>query len=665
MTIGEISPYYTTYNQDWNGQLDEMRISSIARSNDWLKTEYINQSSPPVFFSAQPDHTATGAPAIDTLNPIVGSVGAAVTIQGGGFGSTQGTSAVTFNGTVATVTNWSDAAVSVTVPAGATSGNVVVTVNGVASNGMPFTVYQPFGSGYQYRQALILDHRKVANSDQADFPVLITGTFPYLKSAGNSGEVQNFAGYDIVFASDPQGVSRLDHEIDTYDPTTGNVSFWVRIPTLSHNVDTLLYMFYGNAAITSSQENKPGVWKNGYVGVCHGGTASVLNVNCALGGTAANYGATAVAGQIEGGIATSAASAQYVDTGVLADGLTAFTLEAWVAPTNTSNGVILSNRNSTTGGNIFMQQSGSGNAAVGYSDGNYYFFRQSTTSLGTTGAYHQVVGTHAAGAVDSVTLYIDGAVPAGTSWYNYSGYPTDPVNSGASLRIGRDGKASSPSYYSGNADEIRVSNVVRSADWIATEYTNQTSPTGFIRPLAISSLTPNAAPIGSIIAIQGSGFGTLQSTSSVSFNGTLATPASWSENLITVKVPVGTTSGNVVVTSEGATSNGMPFTIATGGSQTGSVSLGSSSNSSIFGTPVTFTSTVSPSSATGTVTFMDGTFPLGTIILTSGTAVYSVSTLPVGAHSITSRYSGDSNFPPSTSSTVIQTVTNPTYQCSP
>jgi hypothetical protein len=81
-------------------------------------------------------------PAVITgLNPISGLVSTAVAITGGGFGTAQGTNSnVKFNGTTATPTNWSDAEIDVTVPAGATTGNIVVTVGGVASNGVNFTV---------------------------------------------------------------------------------------------------------------------------------------------------------------------------------------------------------------------------------------------------------------------------------------------------------------------------------------------------------------------------------------------------------------------------------------------------------------------------------------------------------------------------------------------
>src|SRR6202040_1147901 len=56
--------------------------------------------------------------------------------------ATRGTSTVTFNGAIATPTAWSATSLVVPVPAGATSGNVIVTVGGVASNGVSFTVNQ-------------------------------------------------------------------------------------------------------------------------------------------------------------------------------------------------------------------------------------------------------------------------------------------------------------------------------------------------------------------------------------------------------------------------------------------------------------------------------------------------------------------------------------------
>jgi hypothetical protein len=80
------------------------------------------------------------APSITSLNPTSGAVNSAVTISGANFGATQGTSTVKFNGVTAATTSWGAASITATVPAGATTGNVVVTVGGVASNGVSFAV---------------------------------------------------------------------------------------------------------------------------------------------------------------------------------------------------------------------------------------------------------------------------------------------------------------------------------------------------------------------------------------------------------------------------------------------------------------------------------------------------------------------------------------------
>src|SRR4029077_14345676 len=76
-------------------------------------------------------------PKIVNLSPSSGPVGTAVTITGTNFG-TAGT--VTFNRTAATPTSWSANRIVAPVPEGATTGNVVVTVGGVGSNGVSFAV---------------------------------------------------------------------------------------------------------------------------------------------------------------------------------------------------------------------------------------------------------------------------------------------------------------------------------------------------------------------------------------------------------------------------------------------------------------------------------------------------------------------------------------------
>src|SRR4051794_32078765 len=77
---------------------------------------------------------AFAAPQITSTAPSSGPVGTQVQFNGTGFGTTQGTSSVSFNGVNAAVVSWSDMQIVATVPATAITGWVRVTVSGVASN---------------------------------------------------------------------------------------------------------------------------------------------------------------------------------------------------------------------------------------------------------------------------------------------------------------------------------------------------------------------------------------------------------------------------------------------------------------------------------------------------------------------------------------------------
>jgi hypothetical protein len=74
-----------------------------------------------------------------------------------------------------------------------------------------------------------------------------------------------------------------------------------------------------------------------------------------------------------------------------------------------------------------------------------------------------------------------------------------------------------------------------------------------------------------------------------------------------------------------------------------------SSNTSVFGQPVTFSATVkavTPTAGTpeGTVTFSAGGTVLGTATLAGGTASINTSTLAVGSHTVTASYGGNASF---------------------
>ncbi len=100
--------------------------------------------------------------------------------------------------------------------------------------------------------------------------------------------------------------------------------------------------------------------------------------------------------------------------------------------------------------------------------------------------------------------------------------------------------------------------------------------------------------------------------------------------------------------------------IATGFHYATTTAVSSSANPANAGNSVTFTATVAPAynagPLTGSVTFYDGVNPLSTVAISSGQAQFSTSSLALGSHSITASYTGDTNYLPSTSAILTETI---------
>ncbi len=107
-------------------------------------------------------------------------------------------------------------------------------------------------------------------------------------------------GDDIAF-TDYAG-TQLAHEIEHYDPATGELVAWVNVPSLSSTLDTSLYMYFGNREATN-QQNAAAVWDSDYVLVQHlNETTGTHYDSTAYGndGTADNLASQDAAGKIDG-----------------------------------------------------------------------------------------------------------------------------------------------------------------------------------------------------------------------------------------------------------------------------------------------------------------------------------------------------------------------------
>jgi RHS repeat-associated protein len=411
----------------------------------------------------------------------------------------------------ATVTNASNAAVSWSItPSGLgsidSSGNYnapptvatpqLVTVRATSqmdsTKSATSTVYllpPCVSNGYTYVRAIVIDHAKVPNTDQSNFPFLFSTTDPAFKTMANGGHVTNSSGYDIIFTSDPAGMNVLPFEQASYGSSTGSVSYWVNVPQVSHIQDSQIYVWYGNSNITTSQANVAQTWGNGYLVVAHLQDTSNL-VNSVTGLPMTNHGATSAAG---GGVSFGG-SAQYIDTG-FSMGTTALPLTVDVWFNHSSGGGNPGGTVGTyTGGGGFAgpQIYGSTLRSFVFDASGNYTYRAGTTSLSNSVWYKS---TMVAAGPATISQYLDG-VGEGVSGSanNTSGLGTSAQN----VYIGVD-YVPGGEYWSGAIKELRISNVARSADWIATEYNNETSPSTFysLKPeatLLVSPLTANLYP---------------------------------------------------------------------------------------------------------------------------------------------------------------------------
>lgn len=99
-----------------------------------------------------------------------------------------------------------------------------------------------------------------------------------------------------------------------------------------------------------------------------------------------------------------------------------------------------------------------------------------------------------------------------------------------------------------------------------------------------------------------------------------------------------------------------PGTSTSTGGTASTTTLTASTTTPTTGASVTLTATVSPSTATGTVTFYSDSSSIGSGTLSSGTASVSTSFTTAGTYSLTATYGGSSTYASSTSSAVAVTV---------
>ncbi|MDC0449168.1 DUF2341 domain-containing protein, partial [bacterium] len=373
---------------------------------------------------------------------------------------------------------------------------------------------------WEYRKHITIDNTKVSGaSNHSYFPVLISTIDSDLaKNAQSDGD-------DILF-TDAAG-NKLDHEIERYTSSTGELIAWVEVPTLYYNEDTILYMYYGNPS-TASQENATGTWDDGgsnyNKGVWHFEETS-SNYDDSTSNTNHGTTVTVTSRTADGKVGyapqfVTGSSNQIVvphHTSLNISDSEDFTMSGWIkSPSIGADeaGLFVKGYHTETPDNangyyvmdikdrFYVYTLSPGDTrndfvtGTGYEDNAWHYIVYYRDADGNTGIYIDGSGTHTSEATTS-----DG-----------------PISTTQDLYFGRQ----YDDYFTGNCDEFRIARgIVRSSDWIDTNYANQNSPSTFF---SVEEEEKGHGPVAYWSFDEG--YGTTTNDSTANYNGTLGTGSS-------------------------------------------------------------------------------------------------------------------------------------------
>ena len=329
----------------------------------------------------------------------------------------------------------------------------------------------------QYNDSIMITiNHGMVNQTLTNFTILVSNTSTDFKTTANGGKVSQSDGGDIAFFNSVKD-TQLKHEIEYYNGTTGTINAWVKIPSLSASVGTIIYMYYGNLSITN-QEDPINAWDSNYYVVMHFNDATGTVVtdtkynrnHSTLKGTGWNTNG------ITGGCYTFDNTDADKGMNGSAFDLDNLTLEMWACGSGYDSIQ-----------NIFgfrEDDIDDIDCAKVYTDGltlaGYYRTDAATKTLSNTSFYNQngtwtYITTRRDGI--DVGMWTDGDK---SSYYSNTTVGTGNIAgaTGGSCIGGRYWAANEP--FNGSIDEIRVSTISRNESWLNTTYMTIRFPDSFI-----------------------------------------------------------------------------------------------------------------------------------------------------------------------------------------
>jgi RHS repeat-associated protein len=571
------SAYVSEYGFSWV-QVGTTQTISMAQ-NVYIGLGVTSNSSSSLataaFDNVSVSSAANPPPVITGVSATTASVGGQVEVSGSGFGASQGSSLVLLSGTPATVNSWSATSIIITIPAGATSGLLVVSLAPSMndSNPVDFTVTsQPLPTAW-----LDEDIGAVTLAGSASFT---NGVFT-VNSSGNC-MCSTADAMHLVYqplSGDGTIVARV---VSMSGPSNAEAGVVIR-ETLSPNA-TDAYTVYQSAYVSAYSRSSTG-GTNVYASEVYTGSLPYWIKVVRSGSSFAQYVSSSGASWTQVGSTQTITMATNAYIGLFVTNLNSSSL---ATATFDNVSVTIGTTPFVTGLSPVLGGIGSSVLVTGSDFGatqgtSTVSFNEVVASSVTSWSGAQIVATVPSGATTgpvAVTVgslqsvanptytvinpVIGSVTPPSSQPYDFvtiggSGFGANLANSYVSFN-GTQGYVLS---WSDTSLYVQVMPGTTTGPLTVVEDAVSSNTVQFtvLEALSVTGVAPSSGMAGSTVTITGAGFGATQSNSTATFDTVPATITGWSDTSITAVVPAGASTGPVTVQVGGKTALGPVFTL--------------------------------------------------------------------------------------------------------
>jgi hypothetical protein len=328
-----------------------------------------------------------------------------------------------------------------------------------------------WNSNWQNRRKITFNNA-TSGEDLIDFPALVT-----LDTASIQTQTD---GRDLRFIDPDSPNTELAYEIEQWvDGGAGSV--WVKVPGIrAHATNDYVWMYYNNSAATTNPRPSTDVWNSGYSAVWHFGESSGMALD-----STANHNDGAFGSGLPNSQAGKTGNAQEFD-GIddqievpRSPSLTptsAVSIGAWLKPTWAELPFVAVIYEDWLDDEVIVSKAveyalyPAGKVGMQISEDGLTRVQHAASSTILLGEWNHVVTTFDSGTFN---VYYNGVVDKAE--YVSTDVTEINVNTTPTLIGIKDSDPPIPSYpFMGLIDEMRFSNVARSADWVLAEYKCQT-----------------------------------------------------------------------------------------------------------------------------------------------------------------------------------------------